>query len=135
MYMHLPNECVDFSHVNVVELLYGLLDLRLVGSQVDNKHQRVVVLNLLHRTLCRQRVLDDSVLVQFGTTGDTLAGIFRPSPTLEGLGTVEVYRGADLGFDFGVHAFQYRLLGLQRVRFRLCDLASRDGLTYGERGH
>lgn len=57
------DERVDAGGVNVVQLLHGPLDLRLVGQLVDQEHQRVVLLNLLHRRLGGQGRLDDGELV------------------------------------------------------------------------
>lgn len=59
-----PDECVDFGDVDVVQLLDSVLDLMLVCLDVNDEHQRVVVLNLLHGRLCRQGELDDGVVVQ-----------------------------------------------------------------------
>ena len=57
----LPDEGVDLGHVDVVQLLNGRLDLVLVGLDVDEEDQRVVVFDLLHRGLGRQGMLDDVV--------------------------------------------------------------------------
>ena len=59
-----PVECVDFGHVDVVQLLDSELDLWFVRLLVDDEHQRVVVLDLLHRRLSRQGEADHLVLVQ-----------------------------------------------------------------------
>lgn len=60
----LPDECVDFGDVDVVQLLDSVLDLMLVGLDIHDEYQCVVVLNLLHRRLCRQGELDDSIVIQ-----------------------------------------------------------------------
>lgn len=65
-----PDQSVDFGHVNVVQLLDGVFDLVLVGLDVYDEHQRVVVLNLLHGRLCGQGELDDGVVVQPGREED-----------------------------------------------------------------
>ena len=106
-----------------------MLDLRLVGSQVNDEDQRVVVLNLLHGALRGEWVLDDGVLVQSGPTRDALARVLGPPPALEGLGTVEVDRGADLRLELRVNALQHGFLGLEGVRFGLRGLARRSGLA------
>ena len=56
-----PDEGVDFGDVDVVQLLDGGLDLVLVGLDVDEEDQGVVVFDLLHRRFGCQRVLDDVV--------------------------------------------------------------------------
>ena len=134
----LPNECVDFSHINVIQLLHSLLDLRFVGSQINDENQRVVVFNLLHGALGCQRVFNDPVLVQTGATGDALPRVLGPSPTLEGLWAVEVYRRVDFGLDFRVRALQHGFLGFQRLRLGLGGLTRWGGFTacdygWGER--
>lgn len=48
---HLPDERVHLGCLHIVELLHSILDLTLVRSNVNNEHQRVVLLNLFHRRL------------------------------------------------------------------------------------
>ena len=59
----LPDESVDLGDVDIVQLLDRGLDLVLVRLDVADEDERVVVLDLLHRRLGRQRVLDDVVRV------------------------------------------------------------------------
>ena len=58
-----PDEGIDLGDVDVVQLLDGGLDLVLVGLDVADEDQGVVVLDLLHGGLGRQGVLDDVVSV------------------------------------------------------------------------
>lgn len=58
------DEGVDLAGLDVVQLGDGLLDLVLVGADVDDEDQGVVVLDLLERRLGRQRVLDDAESIQ-----------------------------------------------------------------------
>lgn len=44
----LPDQGVDLGNINIIKFLYGLLNLWFVGSEVNNKHQCVVILNFLH---------------------------------------------------------------------------------------
>lgn len=60
----LPDESIDLDGVNVIELLQSLLDLSLVGFDVNNKNEGVVFLDLLHGTLGVERVDDDLVLIE-----------------------------------------------------------------------
>jgi hypothetical protein len=53
------DEGVDLDDVDLVKLLQGLLDLSLVGLDIDNEHKGVVFLELLHRRLGIKRVDDD----------------------------------------------------------------------------
>lgn len=98
----LPDEGVDLDGVNVVELLEGKLDLGLVGLDIDDEDQGVLLLNLLQGTLGIERVDDDLVLVEAGSMGDRLARVLGGARELEGLGEVEGGRGADLGLLLGV---------------------------------
>ena len=61
--INLPDEGVDLGDVDIVQLLDGSLDLVLVGLDVADEDEGVVVLDLLHRRLGRQGVLDDVVRV------------------------------------------------------------------------
>ena len=58
-----PDKSVDVRALNVVHGLHCCLDLPLVGELVDDEHERVVVLNLLHGALRRQRELNHTELV------------------------------------------------------------------------
>ena len=58
------DEGVDLGGLDVVQALHCQLDHGLVGALVDDEDERVVVLNLLHRALGRQRVHDDRVAGQ-----------------------------------------------------------------------
>jgi len=60
----LPDERVDFGDVDVVQLLDRVFNLVLVRLHVDDEHKRVVVLDLLHRGLCRQGELNDGIMIQ-----------------------------------------------------------------------
>jgi len=83
------NESVDLDGVNVIQLLQCLLDLSLVGPDIDNEDQGVVLLNLLHGALGVQGVDDDLVLIEAWLMGNGLAGVLRGTRELKGLGTVE----------------------------------------------
>lgn len=87
---------VDLDGVDVVELLEGLLDLGLVGLDVDDEDQGVVLLNLLHGGLGVEGVDDDLVLVEAGLVRDRLAGVLGSARNDEGLGAVERGGVADL---------------------------------------
>lgn len=74
-HFHLPNKSVHFGDIDVVELLDSLLDLKLVCLQRDDEDQGVEFFNLLHGTLCCQRVLDGAELVQPKETTTTLISL------------------------------------------------------------
>eukprot|EP00639_Heterosigma_akashiwo_P001132 CAMPEP_0194566752 /NCGR_PEP_ID=MMETSP0292-20121207/5503_1 /TAXON_ID=39354 /ORGANISM="Heterosigma akashiwo, Strain CCMP2393" /LENGTH=112 /DNA_ID=CAMNT_0039416387 /DNA_START=783 /DNA_END=1118 /DNA_ORIENTATION=- len=58
-----PHQRVHLGALDLVQLAHGLLDLALVGGDVHNEDEGVVVLNLLHGGLSGQWVLDGAVLV------------------------------------------------------------------------
>lgn len=60
----IPDQCVYFSHINVVQFLDCMFNLVLVGFDINNEHQSVVVLYLFHGRLSGQRELDDGIVVQ-----------------------------------------------------------------------
>jgi hypothetical protein len=70
--------------------------LSLVGLDINNEDQGVVLLNLLHRALGVERVDDDLVLIEARLRGDGLAEVLRVARKLEGLRLVEGCRVADL---------------------------------------
>ena len=71
----IPDECVDLDSVNVKQLLERLLNLSLVGLDVDDEDESVVLLNLLHGALSVEWVDDNLVLVQAGLVRDRLARV------------------------------------------------------------
>jgi len=62
--VYLPDKCVDFRDLDAIEFVDSHLDLRLVGTLLNNKHQRVVVFNLFHCRLSRQWILNNLELIQ-----------------------------------------------------------------------
>jgi len=97
---------VDLDGIDIVELLQGLLDLSLVGTDVDDKDEGVVLLDLLHGALGVEGVDDDLVLIETGLMGNRLAWVFWCARELEGLGLVEGCRETDLADLVGVDTLQ-----------------------------
>lgn len=100
---HIPDKGVDLDGVNIVKLLKSLLDLALVGLDVDNEDEGVVLLNLLHRALGVERVDDDLVLIQAGLVRNALAGVLGGAREDQGLRAVEGRRETDLAGLVGVN--------------------------------
>jgi hypothetical protein len=100
---NLPDQSVDLDSVNVIELLKSLLDLSLVGLDIDNEDKGVVLLNLLHGALRVERVNDDLVLIESGLVRDRLARVLGSARQLKSLGKVEGSRVADLQLLVCVH--------------------------------
>lgn len=93
---HIPDQGVDLDGVNVIQLLNSSLDLALVGLDIDDEDQGVVLLDLLHGALSVERVQNDLLSVELGLTGDGDAGVLGRPRELQGLGAVEGGRGANL---------------------------------------
>jgi len=90
------DEHVDLGHLDVVELAHCGTHVVLVGAQVCEEDQGVVVLDLLHGRLGGQRVLDDVVGVHAVPGGHRLPGVLGTPGQLQGGGPTEVHVGADL---------------------------------------
>jgi len=108
---YVPDEGVDLEGGNIVHLLQGILDLALVGLDVNDEDEGVVLLDLLHGGLGVEGSLQDLVLVQTGNVRNRLAGVLGGTGKLEGLGAVEGGRGADLASLLTVNTLQGSLLG------------------------
>ena len=59
----IPDQRVNLHAIHIVQFLQRLLDLPLVRLDITNENQRVILLNLLHRTLGIQRIDDDFVVI------------------------------------------------------------------------
>lgn len=92
----------------------------LVGLDVDNEGQGVVLLNLLHGGLSVERVANDAVLVHARKVWDRLASILGLASQLQGLGQVEVSRGADLADTLGMHTLEGGLLSGRSLLGGIC---------------
>jgi len=68
---------VNLGDVDVVQLLDSALDLMLVGLDVTDEDQGVVILNLLHSWLSGKGVLNDVVSVHLVPLGGRLPGVLR----------------------------------------------------------
>jgi len=47
----IPDKSINFQSVDIIQLLDGLLDLVLIGPDIDDKDKCIILLNLLHGTL------------------------------------------------------------------------------------
>lgn len=91
-----PDEGVDLDAVNVVQLLERILDVPLVGLDVNDEDERVVLLNLLHGALGVERVNDDLAGVEARDVRHALAGVLWRARQVQRLGLVEGRRETDL---------------------------------------
>jgi hypothetical protein len=105
------DEGVDLESLNIIKSLDSILDVVLVGLNVDNKGQGVVFLNLLHGSLGVQGLTDDTVLIHAGSMGDRLASVLGGTGQDKSLGNVEVGGSADLANSLTVNTLKSSLLG------------------------
>ena len=82
---------LDFVH-----LLHGSADLWLVGLDVDDEDERVVVFDLLHRRFGREWVLDRRELIESGRLRRRFGRAFRVARKTERRWAAEVHGGAHL---------------------------------------
>ena len=101
--------------VDVVQLLDSRLDLVLVGLDVADEDQGVVVLDLLHGRLGGQGVLDDVVSIHAVPAGSRLARVLGGPGRPEGLWPVELDTGPDLREDFSKR--YHKLIVMRLVTF------------------
>jgi hypothetical protein len=92
---------IYLGQINLVQGLDGGGDVALVGAQVHDEGECVVVLDLLHGRLRAQRVLDDLVLVKLVAVREALALVLGVALQHQGLGPAEVDRGINLGLALG----------------------------------
>jgi hypothetical protein len=90
--------------------------LSLVGLDINNEDEGVVLLNLLHGALGVQWVDDDLVLVEAGLGVDRLARVLRSTGELKGLRSVEGSRETDLADLVGVNLRHISFDALQMLR-------------------
>merc|ERR1719479_331908 len=119
-----PDQCVHFGNIDVVQLLDGCLDLVLVGLDVTDEDQGVVVLNLLHGGLSGQRVLDDGVGIHLVPLGSGLAGVLGVPGSPEGLGPVELDASSNLLHPGAMGSLHHLLLDLLGSWLLLLGLVS-----------
>ena len=56
-------KCVHSLDLDIVQILAGFLDLRLIGSAVNDENKSVIVFNSLNGAFSTQRMLDNGILV------------------------------------------------------------------------
>lgn len=56
------NKSVDLGGVDVVQFLYGILNLMFVGTDINNEDKGVVIFDVLHGALSGEGVLQDRIL-------------------------------------------------------------------------
>jgi hypothetical protein len=112
---HIPNEGVNLLGLDGVQLLDGILDLVLVGVNINDEDEGVVLLNALHGGLSGQRELEDGELVKTGLVGDGLTNVLGLAGKSEGLGATEDSGGSDLLGLGGLSTLLEKLGSLQSL--------------------
>jgi len=99
------DKSVDSVSLDGVKFLHRVLDLTLVGLDVNNEDKSVGILNQLHGRLGSQGVLDNRELVKSILLGDGLLCISGCLGKIYCLSAVEVYLVVDtsslLGYSLG----------------------------------
>lgn len=90
------DETVHLRHFDVVELANGGANVILVGAEMNLEHQSVVVLDLLHGGLSRQRILDDVECIHAVAGWNGLSRILGIARQSECSRAAEANCGADL---------------------------------------
>ena len=84
-----PDQSINLGALHTVQRLQSLLNLSLIGLDIANENQRIVLFDLLHCAFRVQGVDDDLMVIETLHMGDGLAGIFGCAGELEGLWVVE----------------------------------------------
>jgi len=93
-HQYIPNQSVDLDAIHIIQLLQRLLDLPLIRLDIHNEHQRIVLLNLLHRTFSVQRVDNHLAGIEARDMRDGFARVRGSALETQGLGSVEGGAGA-----------------------------------------
>ena len=90
------DEGVDLLDLNIVLLLDSGSNFLLVSSGVDDEHEGVVVLNLLHGRLGGEWPLEDTVVIQEWGAWGALSWVLGVPSSLQSLWSVESHGHACL---------------------------------------
>ena len=82
--------------LHVVHALHGISNVVLVGADINDEHEGVLVADLLDGRLGGKRVLEDTELVHLVHLPDRNTLNLGLTGKTEGVGTTEVHAGADL---------------------------------------
>ena len=94
--MNVPHKRVDLDRLDIIKRLQRCLDLPFICLDIHNENQRIILLDLLHRTFRVEGMNEHFVVVQTGLMGDRFPGVFWVAGCAESLGSVECGRKSDL---------------------------------------
>ena len=86
---NIPDKRIDLYNINIIQLLQRILDLPLIGLDIDNEDERIILLNFLHGAFGVQGMHNDFVVVESRLVWNRLAWVSRVSCQPESLGSVE----------------------------------------------
>ena len=92
----LPDQSINFADFDVVQFLDSRFNLVLVGLQVADKNQSIVIFNLLHGRLCGQGVFDYVLSIHAVPARSGLARILGSPGRPERFRPVELHTRPDL---------------------------------------
>ncbi len=75
--------------INIIQSLNGILDVLLVGTDINNKHQRVVLFDFTHGAFSGQWEFDDAEFVHTRIFWDGFPRIFGSAGFLQGFWETE----------------------------------------------
>jgi hypothetical protein len=106
------------SGFDIIESLDGILDLVLVGLNINEEGQGVVFLNLLHGSLSVERLTNDTVLIHTGSMSNGLTSILGGTVQNQSLGDVEVSGSTNLTDSLTMDTLKGGLLGSESLVLR-----------------
>jgi len=88
--------------VKFIEFLHGVTDVTLVGLEVNDEGESVVIFNLSHGRIGAQGKLDNRVLSVSGSVGDTLLLVLGVTLKTQSLRATELSSGVDAALGLRV---------------------------------
>ncbi|KAJ0901097.1 hypothetical protein HanPSC8_Chr08g0321271 [Helianthus annuus] len=80
---------INLLSLNIIHLLNSSFNLLLISTNINNKHQSIIILNLLHCRLSSQRILQNLVMIKLVSRWSTDARVLRVSISLQCSRTVK----------------------------------------------
>jgi hypothetical protein len=90
------DECINLGGLDSVRLLHSGTNLGLVGADVNNEYNRVVVLDHFHGAFSGQRIFDDLVIIELRLPRKGSARVSGLPTELQGVRAGEGNTSADL---------------------------------------
>jgi hypothetical protein len=104
--------------LNIIETLDGILNLVLVGLNVNEEGQGVVFLNLLHSSLGVKRLTDNTILIHTRSMGNRLTSVLGGTVQNQSLGDMEMGGSTNLTDSLTMDTLEGGLLGSESLVLR-----------------